>query len=171
MWASCLSQPSKNDHPTKTIIVHKTGDHYDACLPRLSTRAKSVDQRLVTTLPLAEGSCNNMQSHDKLGAKVDHDSGVLSDMNCTPTIQTSGGLLQFLNILTYISYFKANENIFMNFNYDFTKGDKSFLKELNDFRIKHAKNLITYHLNVNGIRSKFAEVTDILTNNNADIFS
>ena len=49
------------------------------------------------------------------------------------------------------------------FDYDFTKVDKSFLKELNDFRIKHAKNLITYHLNVNGIRNKFAEV-------DADIF-
>ena len=43
-------------------------------------------------------------------------------------------------------------------------------KELNDFRIKQAKNLMTYHLNVNGIRNKFVEVTDILTNNNVDIF-
>ena len=133
-------QPSKNEHLTKTIIVYKTGDHYDACLPRLSARAKSMDQRPVTTFPLAEGSCNIMQSPDKLGAKVDHDSGVLTDMNCTLTTKTSGGLLQFLNILTYISNFNASENIFTNFlNYDFTKGDKSFLKELNDFRIKHAK--------------------------------
>ena len=46
----------------------------------------------------------------------------------------------------------------------------NFLKELNDFRTKHAKNFITYHLNVNGIRNKFVEVTDILTNNNVDIF-
>ena len=30
--------------------------------------------------------------------------------------------------------------------------------------------MIIYHLNVNGIRNKFAEVTDILTTNNADIF-
>ena len=99
-----------------------------------------MDQRPVTTFPLAEGSCNIMQSPDKLGAKVDHDSGVLTDMNCTLTTKTSGGLLQFLNILTYINNFNASENIFTNFlNYGFTKGDKSFLKELNDFRIKHAK--------------------------------
>ena len=58
----------------------------------------------------------------------------------------------------------------MNLNYDFTKGDKSFLKESNDFRIKNAINLILYHPNVNGIRNKFADVTDILTTNNADIF-
>ena len=77
----------------------------------------------------------------------------------------------FFDILTYISNFKVNENIFTNPNYDFTKHDKSFFKELNDFRIKHAKNSITYHLNINGIRNKFFEVIDILTNNNADIFS
>ena len=55
--ASRNVQPSKNDHPTKTIIVHK--------------------------------------SPDKLGPKVDHDSGVLTDVNCTLTTQASGGLLQF----------------------------------------------------------------------------
>ena len=30
--------------------------------------------------------------------------------------------------------------------------------------------MITYHLNINGTRKKFSEVTDIPTNNNADIF-
>ena len=68
---------SKNDHPIKTIIVYKTDDHYDACLPGLSARGKSVDQRPVTTFPLAEGLCNI-----NLLINV---AGVLTYMNCTLT--------------------------------------------------------------------------------------
>ena len=85
-----------------------------------------LNQKQVTTFPLAEGSCNIMQSPDKLGAKADHNSGVLTDMNCTLTTQTSGGFLQFLNILTYISNFKAIENIFTNFWLRFYKGWQKF---------------------------------------------
>ena len=50
----------------------------------------------------------------------------------------------------------------------FPETDKCYLDEQKDFRLKHPKNLISGHLNINSLRNKFIETTEILTPNYLD---
>ena len=47
--------------------------------------------------------------------------------------------------------------------------DLNFTGSLKAFRVSHPKNLITGHLNINSVRSKFVEISDLLTENLIDI--
>ena len=47
--------------------------------------------------------------------------------------------------------------------------DLNFTGSLKAFRASHPKNLITGHLNINSVRNKFVEISDLLTENLIDI--
>ena len=48
--------------------------------------------------------------------------------------------------------------------------DRNFLEQLLNCRNQYPKNLISGHLNINGLRNKFFEVNDIIMENLLDIF-
>ena len=55
---------------------------------------------------------------------------------------------------------------------DITKGNmtNNHLNEMLHFRNQNAKNLSVGHLNINGLRNKFFEVNDMLTQSLLDMF-
>ena len=64
--------------------------------------------------------------------------------------------MQSLCIQYYLSGNSSDGNRDVNFFGTIScKEHGGFRDELNIFRARHAKNLIVYHLNINGIRNKF----------------
>ena len=62
------------------------------------------------------------------------------------------GFLVYMSVQAYYNRSGSENSVASDL---FPETDKCYLDELKDFRLKHPKNLITGHLNINSLRNKF----------------
>ena len=95
--------------------------------------------------------------------------------NITKTFMKVTGLLQYISVLNYMvsptptNFTTVSDFCDLNHSDDKGSNDHVYMNDMKRFRMSHLKNLIVSHLNINGIRNKFVDISDILTENLTDI--
>ena len=84
----------------------------------------------------------------------------------TKTFLHVTGMMMYLSVLSFIQV-EDGETMMLSCSCD--KGDTTLVGDPKKFRRSFAKNLITCHLNVNGFRNKFTEISEICTNGLSDV--
>ena len=78
------------------------------------------------------------------------------------------GFCEYLNIWSFMLSVSEEINTLVQ-QQKFTNVSDNFLEEMIHFRTLHPKNLISGHININGFRNKFYEISDLLTQSLLDI--
>ena len=104
---------------------------------------------------------------------------ISSFINVTSTFMDVTGVLCYMSIMCYINSDECHSDGIGN-AYDYTNSDEchsdgvgngyDFIQVLKQCRMRQPKNLITCHLNINGISKKFTDITNLLTGNIVDMF-
>ena len=78
------------------------------------------------------------------------------------------GFCEYLNIWSFMRSVSEEINTPVQ-QQKFTTVSDNFLEEMIHFRTLHPKNLISGHININGFRNKFYEISDLLTQSLLDM--
>ena len=78
------------------------------------------------------------------------------------------GFCEYLNICSFMLSVSEEINTLVQ-QQKFTNVSGNFLEEMIHFRTLHPKNLISGHININGFRNKFYEISDLSTQSLLDI--
>ena len=172
--------PRENEKAKAIIFVYKSGDHYNACVPKdiIAKRRLALPLRNTATLAespelktaLPEIDLNPRQVNvtsfnaNMIEGPSDVRHNVIDgELTVRPIIAGSTKYMEYLSIYSYIQI--AN----VSCTKQCLNETGLFSNILKQFRAKHAKNLVACHLNINGVRSKFTEVAEILSHNTIDI--
>ena len=118
------------------------------------------------------------EHYDGLSIKSVSDfSNIASFMNVTKTVLRSSNFIDYINILCYVpdtqgpvkSCLNSSNAVLARESNSSDDYDNVFIKALLNFRRTHLKNLIVAHLNVNSLRHKFPEISDMLSQNTCDL--
>ena len=85
---------------------------------------------------------------------------------CSRLMRTQDGFMEFLCVIDFIMKSTSWPLVTLSDN---TDEDVSYMATLKSFRLKHPKNLVACHLNINSIRRKFTEVSKLCSGNIVDI--
>ena len=136
---------------------------------------KSSDNDVLNNSPsfcnfIDRGMCTGgaqvmLQDYSNMHTNVTHDSNSLH----------SYAMISFRNFIDIYEYlddeYEMPTSKLINDDVDKTPvADMNFLDQLVKFRNQYPKNLISGHLNINGLRNKFFEVHDMLSENLLDVF-
>ena len=141
------------------VIVYKINEHYDALVPtEMYDSIENDDARRTFFIPplshsVFNGFCKYLCIHAYINGSVNNESN--DDNKCSTTMS--------LMIDTGKNSFQCSEAQTKNECLNSTHS-------LKKFRSTHAKNLITGHLNIESIRDKFTEASELLTEELLDVF-
>ena len=168
---------SSDDHTKAPILLYKEGEHYDAIVPlekhydqKCFQKTNHIKDVILKTYPGTNISYNYdgnaWCNHRKNAKNISQNRNEMTYSESKPFIMKLEGFLVYMLVQAYYNRSCSESSVVSD---PFPETDKGYIDELKDFRLKHPKNVISGHLNINSLRNKFLETTEMLMQNYLDI--
>ena len=122
---------------------------------------KSTSKPQVTASDYTVENVSSDENISRYATKTEH-----AICKCSRLMRTQDGFMEFLCVIDFIMKSTSWPLVTLSDN---TDEDVSYMATLKSFRLKHPKNLVACHLNINSIRRKFTEVSELCSGNIVDI--